>query len=327
MDLNTDAGAEAGSAAEAASDTLELTTEQLLDAQKAADGSWNAETGEGQQQTTDGQEGAEKAPDGQEEAKREPLTVEQLTERHENLNKALAAERGEKRQLKNQVAEMTARLEALEKGPSPERQTLAQMDAAIGEWGRVDWPAYAANDPAGYARDRATYEELLGERSRVAAAEKAATEKAQAGTFQQRVTALVTDLEAQEAEFTASQPDYGDAVTFLKEQAARDLNHKGIYDPVQIERAIAEEWLVIGARVKQAGKNAAEHLYAVAKERGYVPKGPDIKALQAGAAAASPMAGVTDRGSNEGGSFEEKVENLSGAALDSYLDKVLRKRG
>jgi len=75
--------------------------------------------------------------------------------------------------------------------------------------------------------------------------------------------------------FRADNPDYDQAVTFLRKQRDNELEAQGWTDPVQRQALITQEALGMAAMAMQNGRDPAALVYQVAKGRGYTLPTPN----------------------------------------------------
>lgn len=75
-----------------------------------------------------------------------------------------------------------------------------------------------------------------------------------------------------ENQFTATTPDYREAVTYLAEQRGRELELQGMTNPMQRQQQLQQDWLSLAYNAATTGRNTAEIAYQLAKARGWAPK-------------------------------------------------------
>lgn len=150
-----------------------------------------------------------------------------------------------------QLAALNARLEQLANPPPPE-------------------PSFDEN-PAENLRQRA--ERLEKEQNEWRASQKAAAEQQESQRQQQHALSFInTEMDKAEAQFTTKNPDYMDAVSYLKTVSEKNLRAQGVTDPIKIQRITHEQALGMAVNAIQQGLNPAEVAYQFAKNYGYRTK-------------------------------------------------------
>ena len=119
-------------------------------------------------------------------------------------------------------------------------------------------------DPVGY---------ILGALEQQGKTLQALTQNGQQTEQQRRDTAIITEItqraQLAEKEFSATTPDYNNAITKLVEFRHKELTQLGWRDPVQREQQIRREGLEIAAGALGDNRNPAQVLYELALMRGY----------------------------------------------------------
>lgn len=198
---------------------------------------------------TDGAEvEADEAPETPEPKAEKPRTVPHA---------ALHEERQRRKELEAQLRQTTSRFEQLLSRLEPQ----TTQPAAEAEDVPVPDPDL---DPVGaikFATEQARQAKI--DREQRAAAERQAAE-----------TNRFVDRYRKDAEtYTQEAPDFGDAYAHLKTSRAQELEAMGL-DGGQVARQLIQEEFQIAQMAYQAGKNPAEVLYAVARQRGYAKAAP-----------------------------------------------------
>lgn len=160
------------------------------------------------------------------------------------------AERLEKEH-SEQIAALNEKLERLANPPPPE-------------------PTFDEN-PAENLRQRAERLEREQQEWRQAQEQTAKMQESQRQQ-QQALAYLNTEMEKAETQFTAKNPDYMDAVGYLRSVSEKNLRAQGVTDPTQIQRITYEQALGMAANAIQQGLNPAEVAYQFAKNYGYKAK-------------------------------------------------------
>ncbi len=130
---------------------------------------------------------------------------------------------------------------------------------------------------------------------------------------QKAVAELVSSVDGQEAEMAASNPDYYDALEFLRVSRRQELIDYGANE-YDVDHIVADEFAAGVAEARRQGLNPARVAFKLAQERGYARRGR-LSAIEAGAAASRTLSAAGGRGGHEGGSLEARIANLSGSAL------------
>lgn len=208
-----------------------------------------------------GQSEAEPQP---EEGEKEPLSADEWKARHDNLQKALKAERAKRKEgdeYRQKFSEIEQRLSQL---TPQERQDVKDEAQA-----RPD----ASKDPLGaldYALNKITeYEELEARRAQ----EKEQREQQQAQIQQ------ITSYGAQaEEEFRKVAPDYDEASQHYAQSRVRELQVVYGLDDYAARQQLNQELMAAIYQSAQSGRNPAEAIYEAAKARGYVKKASEAEA-------------------------------------------------
>ena len=311
MDTETDTGAEAGNEGYLATVEAEQTA---------------AETADGLTPETEGSalpeadEAAAEAPgEGQPEAL-PPLTNEEYQKRHVQTVAALRETRQAEKATRQELAALKATVEHLQTS-QPAAFEKFQIDQRLANAQTIDWGAWLAQD---YATAQQEINELQAAHARhteITQAEQQRQQLAQQQAEQQHITTLVTTLQEQEAEFRADKPDYGDAASFLRGQWLGEANANGYFGD-QAELYVNNVMLQLGNRLSAAGQNMAEHGYNLAIQKGYKPPVATIAPMKAGEAAAKTISNLGPKSDNSGGTFEEKMGSLNGAAARDFWAKA-----
>lgn len=130
---------------------------------------------------------------------------------------------------------------------------------------------------------------------------------------QQAYSSFVDTVERQEAEMAAANPDYHDALEFLRVSRRGELLDLGVEED-DVDQVVAQEFLAGVADAKRNGLNPAKVAFKMARDRGFARRGR-LSAIEAGSAAARTLSAAGGRGGEDGGSLEARIANLSGAAL------------
>jgi hypothetical protein len=185
-------------------------------------------------------------------------TAEQL---YQNAQAAIRETRAENKTLKQQLQELTAKIESLAK-PAPPAQPEPEA------------PDFLA-DPKAYVDD--TRKQLKELTEKLDTKEKEQTEaQKQQEAAQEKWTKIVTA----EAEFAATTPDYNDALQHIRKvtSAQIKLQFPQATDE-QIAKHIQQQEFQGAAQIVADGRNPSQVYYEYAKLIGYSPKAPPPPAV------------------------------------------------
>lgn len=173
-----------------------------------------------------------------------------------NLNAAIRETRGENKALKQQLQELTAKIEALSK---PKAEEAPEPDFLA--------------DPKAYVDD--TRKQIKELTEKLDSKEKQQTEAQQQ---QQQAQETWNKVLASEAEFAAATPDYHDALNHVRairsQQITIEIRETQDREPTQQEIAqiLATQEAQGAAALIAKGKNPSKFYYEYAKTFGYKPK-------------------------------------------------------
>lgn len=239
----------------------EVAEDDDLDAQLAAMREADRAGGEQPEDVTDDErseprETGAQAGQGDNADYREPLSADEWKQRHDNLQKALHAERSKRKEndeYRQKFAEIETRLAQLtpqerkdakaeaEKRPDASKDPLAALD-------------YALNKIEQYERQ---------ETERTQQTEAQRQQQAQL----QRFASYVNEQETQFAEAT---PDYYDAVQWVRDKRSEHYQALGYTDAAASQQAMQEAQQLAVLAVRQQ-RSPAEVAYSYAKALGYAP--------------------------------------------------------
>lgn len=238
---------------EVAEDDLDAQLEAMRQAEREDGGEQPEEDVQGDERPEERQAEAET---GDEDAgdEREPLSADEWKKRHDNLQKALHAERSKRKEndeYRQKFAEIENRLAQL----TPQQREDAKDEAEQ----RPD----ASKDPLAaldYALKKIEQYETI-EQQRAREAEERQQQQSQLQQFANYVN-------QQEAEFAEATPDYYDAVAWLREKRAEHFKALGYDDQAAGAQAGQEAQQLAVLAVRQQ-KSPAEVAYNYAKALGY----------------------------------------------------------
>ena len=159
-----------------------------------------------------------------------------------------------------QIAELTAKLEALANPPAKE-------------------PSFDDN-PAENLRQR--QERLENEQKVWREKQDVQARDAAAEVEHRRILNYIgAEVDKAEASYIEKNPDYHEAVAYLREVSAKNLRAQGLTDPARIQQITHEQALNMAANAIEKGLNPADVAYAFAKNYGYRQKIDATKQIKA----------------------------------------------
>lgn len=225
-----------------------------------------------------------------------PLKV--MLEERKNLQAKLAEREAREKELEERLAR-------LEKGREPEEKLPDFLD-----------------DPKAYVDKAVEKIQKAAEATKAETAEMKAAREREEG-----MQRFMSAVQADEAAFIQKSPDYLNAVSFLREQRAAELEF--LYPEIpkaQIMGQIAQEEIALANRAVQAQKSPAEMAYEYAKRRGYkLPEAPKAE-VPKNVTPINPAAALT-LGSGGGSGDSTPTEEDDGLGqFDAALREVFGKR-
>ena len=155
----------------------------------------------------------------------------------------------------------------------------------------------------------------------------------QAQTAQQRQFRQINArMQEYEADFIETNPDYNDAAKHFREARILELQEQG-YDGEELTKALTSELVGLVARSLQSGKDPAEVVYRLAKNRGFgASAGKDnplpvdksnkkLETIERGQRASRSLSGMSGK-MGDGELSAESVTKLEGAAFDAAFAKL-----
>lgn len=132
----------------------------------------------------------------------------------------------------------------------------------------------------------------------------------------------VRGVQADEAQFKAKTPDYNDAVAFLQNRRATELQAMG-YGDEDIMRVIASDAYAVTQRAQQLGKSPAAFAYEMARSVGYKPKqaGQSLEQMAAGQRVARSVGGGGVSAGDSTPSLED-LANMSDADFEKLFNRM-----
>jgi len=222
------------------------------------------------------------------------------------------AERRQRQEAEARASRLEERLNALERGGG--------KDAEI-DFSKI--PS-AVDDPIGNLEAlRVIAEKMSREHQEQQRQTQAQTQ--QERQFQQ----INTRMQEYEGDFRAIQPDYNDAAEFFRQSRIKDYEEQG-YTGAELNKALTDEFVGLVARTMQSGKDPAEVVYNLAKNRGFggeqrkpVVDKPSEK-LQTIARGQQSSRSLSQMGGKQGGSnlTMESVSKLDGAEFDKAFARL-----
>lgn len=215
----------------------------------------------------------------------------------DNMKAAMHEERlrrkelaSELEQMKAYAAEVTRRMQAGQQGEKP--------------------PQYE-EDPLGYLKQQV---EGVGQNLNAIR-----QQQAQAQQYQH----VVSKVTADEQEFAKVVPDYTDAVNYLRQKRATELQTLG-YGPQQIQGIIAQDTLQLVQRSGAMQQSVAKTAYELARANGYVTKAQAKSAsLEAGAKATTSLQGVKGTPQDASG-VPSNIGEMDDAEFNKLFAKMMK---
>lgn len=256
---------------------------------------------------------AENEGEGEAEpAKKEPLPYETLQRRLADQQKATRAERRSRQELER-------RLEVLER-VKPATETT-QQDATRARRLAEGMPD-PNEDPIG-ALEHAR-KVLLSLDADTEAEERQTNQQRQQTEQMDRLSRTMRDFEA---DFTEDHPDYAQAATYLMKARSDELATSGLAGQA-LEQEIRRDFANLASRALAAGKDPAEIVYTLAKNRGFagdlnvkVVDAADKKLDQIGRGQQQARALPTGNSGDNALTYKS-VGDLKGADFDKAFDKL-----
>lgn len=189
-------------------------------------------------------------------------TTEETTEEADDKKQrkvdhgALHAERERRKHLQKQVEEYEAKQKTLE-------ERLNAISEQMKKASEAPTPTYE-DDPEAYLRAQV---EKTGQ-----TVEELRSQMEQSGKQQEAIQSrheLANRIVSSENAFRAENPDYDDAVNFLRQGRVREYQAMGYDDPSQIEQFITNEVFNLAELATRQGMTPAQLAYQVAQARGY----------------------------------------------------------
>lgn len=163
--------------------------------------------------------------------------------------------------------------------------------------------------------------------------EQAKTRQTEAQTAQQRQFQQInTRMQEYEADFSAENPDYNDAAAHFRTARMAELQEQG-YDGEELNTALRTELVGLVARSLQSGKDPAEVVYKLAKNRGFgaAPRkevagevdkpSKKLETIERGQKASRSLSGMSGK-TGDGELSAASVSRLEGAAFDAAFAKL-----
>ncbi len=195
---------------------------------------------------------------GEESPTSETAATAKAPDQVANLNAAIRETRSENKALKQQLQELTAKIEALSKPPETKQAAQEHQE-----------PDFLA-DPKGYVdAQKAKLKQL---EDKLEADKK---QQAEQQTAQQQAQETWSKVLESEAQFVATTPDYHQALAHVRQVRTQQLQmlHPDA-TPQQIAAHIQGEEFQGAAALIAQGKNPSEFYYNYAKTFGYKPAAP-----------------------------------------------------
>lgn len=151
----------------------------------------------------------------------------------------------------------------------------------------------------------------------------------QAQTAQERQFQQInTRMQEFETDFRDMNPDYDQAAEHFRKTRTAELEEQG-YEGTDLQKALTNELVGLVARSMQSGKDPAEVVYKLAKNRGFagsgatnVDKQPSkLQTIERGQKASRSLSGMSGK-TGDGELSPEAIMKLDGAAFDAAFAKL-----
>ncbi|MCA8902091.1 MAG: hypothetical protein KDA53_12660 [Hyphomonas sp.] len=258
-----------------------------------------------------------------------PLTVDEINKRWQDQKAATRQERqarqaseAELGNLRRELQELRARMSGGQEGPPQARQSDNPLDIEIPDPEQDPEGAFKAAIAYAKAQRAAQLEQNK--------ADDAATQQ------QQALRSLVTEFQRAEQEYLGVQPDYNEAVTFMRDNRMAELELFG-QSPEQAAQTFRREVLQLVAGALRTDQHPAHIVYQMAKHRGYAgpkPATPDPeketaamdRRIQAEKLSRS-VSGPGGKAASTGPTVEGVNAIEDGDAFDKAFDELARAHG
>lgn len=276
------------------------------DAPEPGDGEDAPEQEDGGEVEQDGEEGEGEGDEDGEDG--DAAARLKRAEKQVHDKAALAAkERSKRRAAERQTAELTNRLEALEKRGTTDTDDLAKLIQELRE--DDDEPITDINQIKRVLKTILTRQEA------------ARQEEGQRSAVVEVVQSISRNMDAYEKDFAEDHPDYVQAATFYRTARVEELEALG-YSGDRLMQKVAGEFFNLANDIMKDGRDPAEVVYGLAKKRGFKAGATAAtaklqKLQQAGSSAASPRAKGADNGITW-----ERVAKAKGAEKDRLWSKL-----
>lgn len=255
--------------------------------------------------------GEEGEAQGEAEEPKVSKDVEKLERVAADKSRMAHQERRRRQEVEAKLAAMEERFNRLEQGNTPDPFDLSRIpDATQDPIGAIE----AQNAVIKAYIERQQAEQRQGQQ-----------QTAQQKQFQQ----INTRMQEFEADFKDLNPDYDDAAKHFREARIMELSEQG-YEGEELTDALRTELIGLVARTLQSGKDPAEVVYKLAKNRGFgtearkevvdtpSKKLQTIERGQKASRSLSTMSGKT----GDGELSIESINKLDGAAFDAAYAKM-----
>ncbi len=130
---------------------------------------------------------------------------------------------------------------------------------------------------------------------------------------------LQAAIASSESEFRSAQPDYDDAVQYVIEARARELQLHGL-NAVEVQQAVAEEAQDIVRSAIRQGRSPAEMAYQIAQSRGYRPATPQQQPQGSAAATIAAIAAAKSQGRSLGQASGTTPQTVNADTIAAMTD-------
>lgn len=235
-------------------------------------------------------------PETPEAAAREPLAPDELERRYRAATRDLREQRREIASLREMIQARPAVAAAIEADDNE-----PDMDA----------------DPIGWMKYAKRYMDMT--KSERAAAEKASKEQA---ANQQAMAQIGKRMDEYERDFREDNPDYDKAVAHFRKVREEELSESGV-TAGELGDALRQDLVSVVARAIRAGKDPAEVVYKLAKNRGFGvdKRDPKLETIERAANAGKSLSQGSTR-TGDGELTYEYVSTLKGKAFTEAWQKL-----
>ena len=253
----------------------------------------------------DEQDAAEEVVQHPAEPRRDPLPPEEVERRWRDTQRGLKEERGRRREMERELAELRGRVSATPQ-QAQERQQPSMPNPDEDPMGAIQYLMRKVGEYEGQTQQQRQVQER---------------QTAEQRDMQQLGERIVES----EADFKLAHPDFDDAVAHYKSARAQEMIVQGVPQG-QVQGELTNEILSTARRAFAADKDPCDIFYNLAKRRGYgVDKGVDALQTNGDAQSRPAPRSLSSVGSRSGpGTLTiESVNKLTGPEFDKAKRKLV----